>query len=575
MLNPLKKRILAARKEIPADLVLKGGKVINVFSGEILERDVALLDNYIVGLGADYQGREIIDLRGKWIVPGLIDGHIHIESSMLTPSRLSEALLVHGTTTIIADPHEIGNVMGLSGVRYMLKTSRDIPFDVFFMAPSCVPATHLETAGAVLNASDLAALKNEPRVLGLAEMMNFPGVIAGDHQVLEKIELFSDKILDGHCPALTKYDLQAYISAGIRSDHEITDISEGLEKMENGMMVMIREGTSAKNLEELVPLVNDRNARRFCFVSDDLHAEDILERGHLNFIVKKAVALGLPLVTAIQMVTLNPAEYFGLKDRGAVAPGYLADLVILDDLETLKVNSVLKDGDLVVKEGVVSAYPVKTKEADSMGPRKALNTAPLDLSAFRIPHAGTKARIIELIPEQLLTRACYEEVKSSGGRVMTDVESDILKLAVVERHHASGRVGLGLVRGFGLKRGAIASSVAHDSHNIIAAGVSDRDILKAVDAVRIMGGGLAVVDNNEVLAKTPLEIAGLMSGESLDSLVDHLKEVKKAASALDSVLKEPFMALSFLALPVIPELKLTDRGLVDVNSFEIVSLFVD
>nr|MBC8458095.1 adenine deaminase [Deltaproteobacteria bacterium] len=333
----LKKRISAAKGDIPADLVLRGASVVNVFSGEIQEKDVAVYDEIIVGLGSDLHGKEEVDIRGKWIVPGLIDGHLHVESSMLLPSKLAAALLVHGTTTIVSDPHEIANVMGLKGIRFMLDDSRDIPFDIFYMAPSCVPATHLETSGATLEASDLSELKDEPRILGLAEMMNFPGVLMGDQGVLEKIVLFRNQILDGHCPFLRGHDLQAYLTAGIHSDHETTDRSEGLEKVENGMMLMIREGTSAKNLEELLPLVNSKNSRRFCFVTDDLNAEDIQLRGHLNFIVRKAIQLGLDPATAVQLVTINPAEYFGLKDRGAVAPGYCADLVVLNDLETFKV----------------------------------------------------------------------------------------------------------------------------------------------------------------------------------------------------------------------------------------------
>ena len=568
----LKKRISAAKGDIPADLVLRGASVVNVFSGEIQEKDVAVYDEIIVGLGSDLHGKEEVDIRGKWIVPGLIDGHLHVESSMFLPSKLAAALLVHGTTTIVSDPHEIANVMGLKGIRFMLDDSRDIPFDIFYMAPSCVPATHLETSGATLEASDLSELKDEPRILGLAEMMNFPGVLMGDQEVLEKIVLFRNQVLDGHCPFLRGHDLQAYLTAGIRSDHETTDRSEGLEKVENGMMLMIREGTSAKNLEELLPLVNNKNSRRFCFISDDLHAEDIQLRGHLNFIVRKAIQLGLDPATAVQLVTINPAEYFGLKDRGAVAPGYCADLVVLNDLETFKVNSVYKKGRIVVDREVLVNFPIKQDEALIMQ-SKPLNIAPLTPENFRIPHSGGKARVIELVSGQITTKALYEEVKSTNGFVISDIESDILKLCVVERHQASGRIGLGLVKGFGLKRGAVASSVAHDSHNVIVVGVNDEDIFRAVDEVRVMGGGLAVASGNDIMAKAPLEIAGLMSTQPIDALVKQLRRVKKAASNLGCVLEEPFMALSFLALPVIPELKLTDIGLVDVNQFEIVPLF--
>jgi len=574
MLNSLKKRIRAARKEIPSDLVLKKGRVVNVFSGTIQEKGVAVCDGVIAGVGSDYHGKNEVDLKGKIVVPGLIDGHLHIESSMLSPSNLAAALLCHGTTAVVADPHEIANVMGINGVRFMLRESESIPFDFFFTAPSCVPATHLETSGATLEAADLAELKSDPRVLGLAEMMNFPGVLMGNEQVLEKIDLFKNQIVDGHCPSLKDHDLQAYLAAGIRSDHETSDASDVIERLESGMMLMIREGSSAKNLEELLPLVNSKNARRFCFVSDDLCAEDIQQRGHLNFIVKKAIQLGLDPVTAVQLVTLNPAEYFGLKDRGAIAPGYCADLVVVDSLENFEVISVYKDGHKVVDSRALVNFSIKQNETPIMQ-SKPLNIAPLSHESLRIHHPGGKAMVIELIPGQIVTRIVYAEAKSEGGLVTSDVESDILKLCVVERHVASGRVGLGLVRGFGLKKGALASSVAHDSHNVIAVGVSDEEILKAVEAVRLMGGGLAVVCGNETISKTPLEIAGLMSTQPLEPLVKQLRAVKKAASDIGCAHEEPFMALSFLALPVIPELKLTDRGLVDVNRFEIVPLFLE
>ncbi len=572
MIETLKKRIGAARNEFPADLVLKKGRVVNVFTGEIIEKDVAVYDGVIVGVGSGYHGIEEKDIKGKWVIPGLIDGHIHIESSMLVPSRIADALLVHGTTAIVSDPHEIANVMGLEGIRFMMSDSREIPFDIFFMAPSCVPATHLETAGAYLGPSDLLKLNDERRILGLAEMMNYPGVLSGDREPPEKIDLFRNKVLDGHCPSLSGHDLQAYVTAGIRSDHETTVLSEGLEKVEAGMMLMIREGTSAKNLEELVPLVNRGNSRRFCFVSDDLHPEDIQRRGHLNYMVKKAIQSGLDPVTAIQLATLNPAEYFGLKDRGAVAPGFRADIAILNDLNNFEVNSVYKDGSMVVDKGSLVNFSSGQDGATLVMP-SPLNIAPLTPDSFRIPYSGDKAKVIEIVPGQLITHMRFEKIRSDTGYVATDTESDVLKLCVVERHKATGHIGLGLVKGFGLKRGAMATSVAHDSHNVIAVGVTDDDIFRAVETVRVMAGGLSVVKDNEILAKVPLEIAGLMSSEPLEVLVQKLRDIKKAAAGLGCALEEPFIALSFLALPVIPELKLTDMGLVDVNKFEIVSLF--
>ena len=573
MLGSLKKRILAARGKLPVDLVLKGARVVNLFSGKIQETDVSVYDGLIVGIGLEYHGKEEVDVSGKWIAPGLIDGHLHIESSMLTPSNIAAALILHGTTAIVADPHEIANVLGLDGINYMLEQSRFLPFDIFFTAPSCVPATHLETSGANLQALDLQGLLDEPRVVGLAEMMNFPGVLMGDDQVLEKIILFRNWVLVGHCPMLSGYDLQAYLSVGIGSDHESTHRREALEKMENGMMLMIREGTAAKNLDELLPLVNDKNSGRFCFVADDLHPEDIQDRGHLDFVVRKAVQSGLDPVTAIRLATLNPAQYFGLRQRGAIAPGYRADIVVLDDLNDFTVSSVYKDGRLIVKDGTLTDFPENPLDSapDRHKPLKIPQLRPED---FHIPHPGGRARVIELVPGQIITRIRYEEVKSIDGLAKTDLETDLLKLSVVERHSGSGNIGLGLVHGFGLIEGAIASSVAHDSHNVIVVGVNDKEICRAVEVVRDMGGGLAVVRGRDTLAKVPLEIGGLMSTQPLGPLVKSIAAVKEAATLLGCQLDEPFTALSFLALPVIPELKLTDMGLVDVTRFEIVPLFV-
>ena len=409
--------------------------------------------------------------------------------------------------------------------------------------------------------------------MGLAEMMNFPGVLMGDDEVLEKIILFRNRVRDGHCPMLSGYDLQAYLSAGIGSDHESTDRGEALEKMENGMMIMIREGTSTKNLDELLPLVNDKNHGRFFFVSDDLHPEDIQDRGHLDFVVRKAVQSGLDPVTAIRLSSFNPAQYFGLRRRGAIAPGYRADIVILDDLNDFAVNSVYKDGRLIVKDGELIGFPENPLDLIIPDQHEPLKIARLRPEDFHIPHPGGRARVIELVPGQIITRIRYEEVETIDGLVKTDVETDLLKLSVVERHRGTGNIGLGLVHGFGLIGGAIASSVAHDSHNVIVVGVNDEDLCRAVEVVRDMGGGLAVVRGRNTLAKVSLEIGGLMSAQPLGALVKSIASVKKAAAGLGCQLNEPFMALSFLALPVIPELKLTDRGLVDVTRFEIVPLF--
>jgi adenine deaminase len=570
-LAPLRRRIRAAKKEIQADLVLKNGRIVNVFTGQILQKDVAVLDGVIVGVGQNYQGKVETDLNGGILIPGMIDAHFHIESSMMTPPNLAAALVVHGTTTVVADPHEIANVSGMDGVRFMINQSASIPFDFFFMAPSCVPATHLETAGAELSALDLLGLKENPRVLGLAEMMNFPGLLMGDEHVLEKIMLFSHKILDGHCPGLRGDGLQAYLAAGIRSDHETYDPVEAMEKLENGMMIMLRDGSSARSLENLVPLIHTANSRNFCIVSDDLHAEDILRCGHLDASLKKSFKLGLDPLVAVQMVTRNPSEYFGLRDRGAIAPGYRADMVVLDQLETFNVVSVYKDGRQVVDSNGV--LPVFGPEIMPIPQTISMNMPPMHPDALHIPHLGRRARVMRVVPGQIVTHQTYEEIPSKNGWVHSDIASDILKICVVERHRGSGRVGLGLIRGFGLKKGAIASSIAHDSHNVIALGVTDPEVALAVETIRQMGGGLVAVSGDHVLTKVPLEIAGLMSRLPIEALVPQLDLLDKAVSELGCILDNPFMVLSFLALPVIPDLKLTDLGLVDVRRFEIVPLF--
>jgi adenine deaminase len=567
----LQQTIKAARRQIPSDLVLKKGRVVNVFSGEILERDVAIHCGRIVGVGDEYSGRQEEDVRGRFITPGLIDGHMHIESTMLLPSRLAAALLVRGTTTIVSDPHEIANVMGLEGIRFMLRESETLPFDIFFMAPSCVPATPLETSGASLDQGDLASLKQEPRILGLAEMMNYPGVLGGDPKVLSKLQLFTGKVIDGHAPSLAGADLQAYCAAGVQSDHETIDLQEAEEKLRAGMRIMIREGTSAKNLEALLPLVNQKNSRRFCLVTDDLHPEDLIEKGHLDHVLRKAVRSGLNPLTALQMATLNPAEFFRLLDRGAVAPGYRADLVVMKDLESFSVEKVYKDGRLAALEGKVVPFR-KTSAGDL--PSWPIRIPPLSPDSFSIPGQGARARVIGVIPGQIFTKARIEDVLLAGGRVLSDIRKDILKLVVVERHKGTGRIGHGLVQGFGLQRGALASSVAHDSHNIVAVGVEDLDLFTAVEEIRRMGGGLVASESGRILAKVPLEVGGLMSKGPLESLSTQTKALFLAAKSLGCILPDPFMALSFLSLPVIPELKLTDRGLVDVRMFAEVPLFV-
>jgi adenine deaminase len=565
----LQKLIRTARGEIPADLVLKGGKVVNVFSCELQEIDVAICGDQIVGLGS-YQGHEIIDCRHRTICPGFIDGHLHIESTLLTPSHLSPVLLALGTTTLIADPHEIANVLGLTGIQFMLDNSAGLPLEIYFMAPSCVPATPLETSGAVLTEKELRPLLRHPRILGLAEIMNFPGVLLRDREVLKKLSAFQNKIIDGHAPLLSQKDLCAYLTAGIKSDHECSQLSEAREKLALGMVIMIREDMQAKNLKDLLPLVTPDNARRCLLVTDDRPPEQLVREGHLNAVLKQAVGRGIDPIRAIQMVTLNTAEYFGLRHLGAVAPGYQADIVLLKSLSDMKVESVLKKGKVVARNGLFLGQ--------GSPPDKAKNLSLMDIKnlhagRFRIPINGQWAKVIQLIPHQILTKAVRHKVQGKEGWLNLNPHEDLVILACVERHQGTGNVGLGLVSGFGLVRGAVASSVAHDSHNIVVIGREPEEMLLAVKAVKEMEGGQVVVCEGKVRAGLSLPVAGLMSDQPLNVVVQRQKALLQAVPLTGCHLKNPFPSLSFLALPVIPELKITDHGLVDVNRFEIVSLF--
>lgn len=566
--NRLPKRLRVARGEEPAELVLTGGRVANVYTGEWLETDVALCDGVIVGLG-EYAGPSL-PVPGRYILPGFIDGHLHLESSMLTPRELSRALLPLGTTTVVADPHEIANVWGARGLDYLLGGSEDLPVDFFFMLPPCVPATPLETSGASLEARDLEPYLSHPLVLGLAEVMNFPGVVAGDQGLLAKIALFPRGPVDGHAPLLSGQALSAYRLAGIGSDHECTALAEAREKLRLGFYLMLREGSLAKNLSDLLPAVTPASLRRTMLVTDDSHPEDLVRTGHLNHLLRKAVSRGLDPLAAVTMVTLNPAEYFRLRDRGAVAPGLAADLVVVEDLREFHIDKVLKNGKLVVDQGKLVAEPTAPPVP---APTSSMKVKELALEAFSPPAHGSVAKVIGLIPGQLLTEKRLLPAPVREGRLATDPGHDILKLAVVERHHGTGNVGLGLVQGFGLLRGALASSVAHDSHNIVVAGASEPDMLLAVRHLVNLGGGMAVVAGGRVVAELALPIAGLMSPEPLERVAAAYGTLQEAYRGLGGNLPDPFMALSFLALPVIPALKLTDLGLVDVDRFQVVPLF--
>lgn len=561
-------RLRVARGERNADLVLTGGRVADVYTGEWLDLSVALFDGVIVGLG-DYPGPRL-DVSGGFILPGFIDGHLHLESSLLTPGELAKALLPLGTTAVVADPHEIANVWGTRGLDYLLTASEKLPLDFFFMLPSCVPASPVETSGATLTAQDLKPYTNHRRVLGLAEVMNFPGVVGGDPELLAKLALYPRGPKDGHAPLLSGKALAAYRLTGIGSDHECTDPQEALEKLRLGFYLMAREGSLARNLAALLPAVPPAAWRRVLLVTDDCHPEDLLARGHLNHRLSRAVSLGLDPIQAVTLVSLNPAEYFGLRGRGAVAPGLAADLVVVRDLKDFQVAKVFKDGRLVAEEGRLLADLDLPQPVPLAIPFQVKGLSPETLSPQL---EGDLVKVIELVPDQLLTRKIIRPAPGRDGRLAADLEQDLLKVAVLERHHGTGRMGLGLVKGFGLKAGALASSVAHDSHNLVVVGADEGDMLAAAERVMVLKGGLVAAAGGRVLAELPLPIAGLLSPAPLKEVAAALARLKAAYFSLGGRLRDPFMALSFLALPVIPELKITDFGLVDVQRFQVVSLF--
>lgn len=561
--------IKIARGDEPADTILKNCKVINVFSGEIIETHIAIVHSKIAGLG-NYQARETIDLEGRYVAPGLIDSHVHIESAMVPPPEFARAVVPRGTTTVVTDPHEIANVLGLDGIRYMLDMAKYNPLSVYVNAPSCVPSTHMETTGASLEWYNLEPLKQEEFVIGLAEVMNFPGVVSGNESVLNKIRSFKGLIKDGHCPGLTGKALNAYVNASIGSDHECTTVEEALEKLRLGMYIFIREATNAHNLKTLLPLITPENARRICFCTDDRQPADLLHEGHIDFMLRTAIAQGVPPITAFRMATLNPSEYFHLHDRGAIAPGRRADLMIFSNLQAPMAEMVYRGGKLVAQNGQTLPWERPTRQTVL---RSSMN---VDWSKvnFNILAEGRQARIIGVIPDQLITNHLVAEAPRTDTHITTDTNRDILKMAVIERHLATGKVGKGLVQGIGLKQGAIASTVAHDHHNIVVIGVDDQSMMTAARAIAQTRGGMSAANGNKVLAQLPLPIAGLMSDQPIETVRDQMDELLRAAHQLGSSLHDPFMAMSFLALPVIPSLKLTDHGLVDVEKFQLVPLFI-
>ena len=565
----LEELIAVARGDAPGDILLSNARIVNVFTSEVEEGDVVLFEGRIAGVGRDYHARQVVDLGGAYLLPGFINGHTHIESSMLSIGQYARAVVAHGTTSVVTDLHELANVAGLWALRRLLRDAARLPLDVFLMVPSCVPATGLETAGASLEPKDIARALRWPNTLGLGELMNFPGVLAGDAHCLDKTRVAGDKLIDGHAPGLTGKGLNAYLAAGPRSDHESTSLEEGRDKLRRGMRLMIREGTTEKNLEELLPLVTDDTYPRCLLVVDDRSARDLLHDGDLDAVARKAIHLGLDPLRAIQLATVNAATYFGLSARGGIAPGYVANLIVADDLSDLRARQVYHRGQLVAEEGRAlfsAAIPV---------PRRLLRTvhiAPFGPEAFALRTTDRRLPVIEIVPGQIITRKVTEDVRLEDGQVLADTTRDILKLAVVERHHASGNIGLGLVKGFGLRRGALASSFAHDSHNVVVVGASDADMHAAVREIERTQGGLTAVENGRPLASLPLPVAGLMSPEPLEMVAAQLQAVDEAAASLGATVPAPFAVLSFLALPVIPELKLTDKGLVDVERGAFVEL---
>ena len=559
--------IKVARGESPADLLFTNANVVNVFTGEVEYGNVVIWGGYIAGVGDYHEAKQVIDLDGKYLAPGLISGHTHLESSMLDVGQYARAVVPRGTLAVVTDLHEIANVCGLEGMRYVLDRARRLPLELFLMAPSCVPATHLETAGARLDAEDIRRVLRWRQCIGLGEVMNFPGVFSADPQVLSKIAHAAGKVVDGHAPGVGGNDLNAYIAAGIRSDHESVTLEEAREKLARGMYVMIREGSSEKNLEALLPLVTDKTYKRCLFVVDDRSCVDLLRDGDIDAVVRKAVRLGLEPIRALQMATINTAEHFQLEQLGAIAPGYLANLIVLNDLSDIRVESAYYHGRLVARGG----EPLFSAGRRSAGRlNNTVRIKPLDIEALELVSSGKTEHIIEIVPGQIITRKRQEKVKIQNGLVVPDIDRDILKLVVVERHKATGNVGVGLVTGFGLKRGAMASSIAHDSHNIVAVGTSDNDILAAVCEIERLQGGLVVTDGGYVVASLALPVAGLLSDEPLEKVVAGLENVERAAAGLGTRLPSPFATLSFVALPVIPELRLTDLGLVDVNEFRLI-----
>lgn len=564
-------RINVARGAKPASLLLKGGRIVNVFTGEIQSADVAISGDRIAGIGPGYEADEVLDVAGALITPGFLDGHVHIESSMCVPSQFARVVVPAGTTTVIVDAHEIANVRGLEGLAFMLDDSDRIPLDVYMMAPSCVPASPYETSGAILSSHDLARFLRERRVLGMGEMMNFPGVVHTDDEVMAKLELLTD-IVDGHAPALSGMDLNAYVSAGVMSDHECRTAAEALEKLRLGMHLMIREGSIARNLVDLLPAIGPFTQERCMFVTDDRHADDLVLHGHIDNALRLAIKQGLDPVLAIKLATLNCARYFKLDGVGAVAPGWQADLIIATSFDDFRAEIVIKRGKVVARGG----KPLFDLVMAPLTPiLDTVRVAPLGPASFRVPGPEgvprIRVKVIGVVPGQCWSHALEADLAMASGAILPDLDQDVAKIAVIERHKASGNIGVGFVKGFGIRRGAIASTVAHDAHNLMVMGTNDPDMRIAAEALIASQGGVCAVLDGAVIAHLPLPVGGIMSGESMAWVAAKLHELQRAAAdELGITAPHPFMTLAFLALSVIPELKITDRGYVDVTLFDLV-----
>ena len=555
-----KKLVQVALGNEPADLVLKNAEVFHVFTGEFLNADVAIADGYIAGVGENYTGITEIDLSGKFLLPGYIDSHINLESSTLLPDEFARAAISNGTTTVIMDPHEIANVCGTAGIRFMLEATERIPLNVYMTLPSCVPASRLDTSGAILEADDLKPILSHPRVLGLGEMMDFHGVLNLNEGVYAMLSMADNILVEGHAPGLKDKTLMAYAAAGIRSDHECTTPEQALQRLRAGMHLHLREGAVSKNFMALSEIINQDTAPYISFCADDISAEELLKEGHINKIVRMAISRKVPVATVLQIATINTAKYYGLKDVGAIAPGYKADILVMDSQNVRMPRQVYKSGQLVCTDGVVVDIPKTVIPPEVMN---TINIKGIRKEDLKIPMNGNMANVIGIVPYQVVTKHFKLQVAVRNGEVISDIENDILKLAVFERHHGTGNVGLGLVKGLGLKSGAIASSIAHDSHNIIVAGTNDTDMILAVEEISRIGGGIVIVENGSILSCFPLPIAGLMTDLPAQEVADKQAELREIAHSLGVYsFINPFLTLSFCSLPVIPALKLTDQGLV-------------